>query len=334
MNHPSQIRDPEVSVLMSCYNGGRWLREAIDSVIAQTFDDFELILVDDGSSDETWSIIESYRDRDRRIVAVSKSHTGLADSLNVGIAKARGAWIARLDQDDLCEPTRLEEQVNFVSNHPDVVLLGTGCLEIDNQGRAIKRHEYPSDHHDLVRRLERLRAFFPHSSAFYRADDVRKAGGYVSRIHRSEDSRLWLELTSRGNIACLPKLLVRIRRHSSQMSLDDDGHRQLCDGTTAIVCHFLRNAGHKDPSVEAREDEWIAFLEWIENRIEDSGIFERRKSWIGARTEYFTAQNRLNGTLRFGLRLLQSGNAGLQMWERLFGYSLPRRLAREWMKQA
>src|SRR2546430_2514522 len=105
---------PEVSVLMSCYNATRWLHEAIHSVLVQTHDKFELILVDDGSTDETWNIIQSYRDRDQRIVAISKKNTGLADSLNVGIARAKGAWIARLDADDLCEPTRLEEQLDFV----------------------------------------------------------------------------------------------------------------------------------------------------------------------------------------------------------------------------
>ncbi|MHB8111274.1 MAG: glycosyltransferase family 2 protein [Syntrophorhabdaceae bacterium] len=325
--------NPEVSVLMSCYNAGRWLHEAIDSVMAQTFKDFELILVDDGSSDETRAIIGSYCDRDRRIVPIFKGNTGLADSLNVGIAQARGGWIARLDADDLCEPTRIEEQLKFVSTRPDVVLLGTGCFEMDNQGRVMKKHLYPSDHDNLVRHLERLRPFFPHSSAFYRADDVRRVGGYIKHFRRSQDWRLWLELTSRGRIACLPRLLVRIRRHPDQVSLDNAGRRQLCYGIAGTVCHLLRKAGHQDPSIDAGGDEWIAFLEWIEQRIEDQGIFERRESWYNARAEYFTAENKLNGMLRFGIRLLQSGYIRSQAWERLFGSSLPGRLAHEWMNQ-
>jgi glycosyltransferase involved in cell wall biosynthesis len=333
LNRSSHTMNHEVSVLMSCYNAGRWLHEAIDSVIAQTFVDFEFILVDDGSSDETRSIIENYGDRDRRIVPIFKGNTGLADSLNVGIAQARGAWIARLDADDLCEPTRLEEQFHFVCTHPDVVLLGTGCFEMDNRGRVIKKHLYPSDHNSLVRNLERLRPFFPHSSAFYRADGVRQVGGYNPRFRRSQDCRLWLELTSHGRIACLPRPLVRIARHPDQISLDDDGRRQLCYGTAGTVCHLLRKAGHQDPSIDTREDEWIAFLDWIENQMEALGIFKRRESWNDVRADYCTAENRLNGILRFGTRLLQSGHIRSQAWDRLVGSSLPKQLAHEWMKQ-
>lgn len=325
------LRNPEVSVLMSCYNGSRWLHEAIDSVLAQTFEAFEFILVDDGSTDETWSIIQSYRDRDGRIVAISKQHTGLADSLNVGIAQAKGAWIARFDQDDLNEPTRLEEQVNFVRNHPEVVLLGTGFFEIDEHGRVIKKHLYPSGHRKLVRRLEHLRGFFPHSSAFYRVDLVRQLGGYKLHILRADDWRLWLELASLGKIACLAKPLVRCRRHSSQMSLDGNGRRQYYDKIGATVCHLLSKAGYEDPSVSASEEKWIAFLNWVENRIEESGAFAGRKAWVDARATFFTSQNRLAGALRFGARLMQSGHASALVWEKFFGASLAQRLAREWM---
>jgi glycosyltransferase involved in cell wall biosynthesis len=328
------FRSPEVSVLMSCYNAGRWLHEAIDSVLAQTFENFEFILVDDGSTDETWNIIQSYRARDERIVAISKKNTGLPDSLNVGIAKARGAWIARLDADDLCEPTRLEEQASFVHKHPEVVLLGTGCVEIDEQGRVKKKHIYPSGHRRLVRHLVRLQRFFPHSSAFYRADVVKQVGGYNIRFSNTDDLWLWLELLLRGKIACLPKSLVRIRTHSGQISNENSGRRQVRDGRAVIACHFLRKAGCGDPSVDASANEWIGFVNWVEKKVEESGTFERRKAWIEARVEYFGGESKLTGALRFGIGLLQSGHASLLVWEKLFGSSMPKRLAREWMKRS
>lgn len=331
MNRSSRIRNPEVSVLMSCYNGSRWLQEAIDSVLTQTFGSFEFILVDDGSTDETWDIIERYRARDERIVAIAKKNTGLADSLNVGIMQARGTWIARLDQDDLCEPTRLEEQVYFMRNHPEIVLLGTGCIEIEEHGRTIKKHRYPSGNRKLVRFLERLQRFFPHSSAFYRVKDVRNVGGYNMRISRSEDRRLWLELALRGKMACLPKPLVRIRKHSSQMSLDDNGRRQLCDAIAATVCYFLKKAGNKDPSVDASAEEWIQFMKWIESRIDVSGYLSGSKAWVDARAAFFATGNRLSGVFRFTDRFLRSGHAGKLVWEKFFGSSLPQRLAREWI---
>jgi glycosyltransferase involved in cell wall biosynthesis len=331
MNRSFHVKNPEVSVLMSCYNGRNWLHEAIDSVLVQSFEAFELILVDDGSTDETWNIIQSYRDRDERIVAISKKNTGLADSLNVGIALARGAWIARLDQDDLCEPTRLMEQVNFVHNYPEVVLLGTGFFEIDKHGRVIKKNLYPTVHRKLVRNLERSQRFFPHSSAFYRTDVVKQVGGYNVRIRRADDWRLWLELTLRGRIACLPKPLVRIRKHSDQMSLERNGRSQLYDAIAATVCHLLRKAGYDDPSTDANADEWIAFLNWIENRIEESGAFEKHNAWREARTAFLAPENKLSGAFRFTSYLIQSGYASTLVWEKFFGSSLPQRLALAWM---
>jgi len=324
---------PEISVLMSCYNGSRWLAEAIDSVLSQTFNNFELILVDDGSKDNTPEIIRAYAERDARVVTVPKKNTGLADSLNAGLALAKGAWVARIDQDDLCEPHRLESQLVFASGHPGLVLLGSGFAEIDEKGTIVKECRYPQKHAGLVARLERLRGFFPHSSAFYRAGVARRAGGYNMRITRAEDRRLWLELSLQGEIACLPEHLVRIRKHPGQMSLDNKGARQFYDAAAATVCHFLQKAGCNDPSVCESEDEWIAFLTWVESRMEHLGTFERRKAWTEARTEYLAMENKPVGVLRFGTRLLQSGYASSLVWEKFFGTSLPKRLAREWIKR-
>lgn len=316
---------------MSCYNASSWLAEAIDSVLAQTFGNFEFVLVDDGSTDETWSIIQNYHDRDERIVAITKKNTGLADSLNLGITHAKGKWIARLDADDLCESTRLEEQVNFVRNHPEVVLLGTGFLEVDEKGRVVKEHRYPSSHSRLVRNLERLQRFFPHSSAFYRTEIVKQVKGYSSRIHRAEDYRLWLELSLRGEISCLIKPLVRIRKHTGQISHEDNGRRQLCDAIAATTCHFLRKFNYKDPSMEENNAEWIEFLNWVERRVEESHIFERQRYWIEARANYFSERKKLTGIIRFIAYLVKFGHIGLLLREKLAGSSLPRHLAEEWM---
>ena len=151
---------PEISVVMSCYNSRRWLAEAIGSVLSQTHSDFEFIIVDDGSTDDSWATIQRYATRDRRIVALSKGNSGLADSLNAGISVARGKWIARIDADDVCEPGRLAEQMAFVRANPQVVLLGSGCVEIDEYGRPLRAHRYPAAHRTLVRNLELLQKFF------------------------------------------------------------------------------------------------------------------------------------------------------------------------------
>lgn len=316
---------------MSCYNASRWLHEAIDSVLAQTLENFEFILVDDGSTDETWNLIQRYRDRDHRIVAISKKNTGLADSLNVGIAQARGAWIARLDADDLGEPTRLEEQIRFVQGHPEVVLLGTGFVEIDEQGRVIKKHRYPSRHCELVRHLERLQQFFPHSSAFFRREIAQDAGCYNPLFRKTQDWDLWLRLAERGRIACLENFLVRVRKHPEQISISAAGSVQLVYGAAASACHFLRMHGYPDPSTGNDKKTWQELITWVERRMMEEGVLERNKAWDEARAEYFAIENRLASTFRFGIRLLQSGHTGVLAWEKHHGYSLPQRLAREWM---
>ncbi len=326
-------REPDVSVLMSCYNASRWLHEAIDSVLAQTHSNFELILINDGSTDETWNIIQNYQDRDQRIVALSKQNTGLADSLNVGLSKAKGAWIARLDADDFCEPMRLEQQLDFVRNHPEVVLLGAGFVEIDEAGRSIKTQLYPSRHRKLLRHMERSQRFFPHSSAFFSRQLARDVGGYNPLFRKTQDRDLWFRFAERGEIACLADCLVRVRKHMAQISKSTEGVPQLVYGTAASVCHFLRIQGVPDPASRG-ETAWQELIKWLDRRILEEGVFEARKTWIDARSAYFATESRLTGAIRFGTGLLRSGYTCPLVWEKCFGTSLPERLAREWMKQS
>lgn len=323
--------DPEVSVLMSCFNGSRWLHQSIDSILAQSFTSFELILINDGSSDDTWEIIESYRDIDCRVVAINKNNTGLADSLNSGIFIAKGKWIARLDQDDLSESTRLEEQVCFMLKHPNVVLLGSGFIEFEENNKVIKKHTYPSNHKELVKNLERSKRFFPHSSAFYKVEVVKQLGGYNKRIHRAEDRCLWLELASKGSIACLPNPLVKIRKHADQMSLDEKGKSQLCDAISVEVCYFLRKRGYEDPSNDPDYNKWILFHKWVEDRILKLGILEKRNVWVIARKKFFSIENKFIGIIYLLKVLITSGHLVTLLLEKYFGSFLSKKLAREWV---
>ncbi len=321
---------------MSCHNASRWLREASESVLAQSFGDFEFLMVDDGSTDETWNIVQEFRNRDQRVVAISKPHTGLADSLNVGIAAARGTWIARLDADDLCEPSRLEEQMRFVQSNPDVVLLGTNFVEIDERGVRGRKIHCPSRHRRLVLHLERLQRFFPHSSAFFKREVVLTAGCYNTWNKLSEDSDLWLRLAERGRIACLEGCLVRARKHAEQISnsTSADGLSQLAYGILASVSHFLRIQGFPDPSTGSNEKIWQEFVAWVKARMVEDKIFERRDAWADARAEYFAPESRLVGAFRGGSRLLRSGHSTALLAEKLVGISLPRHLAREWIDRS
>jgi len=318
---------------MSCYNASRWLREAGDSVLAQTFEDFEFILVDDGSTDDTWDVIQSYRERDERVVAICKKNTGLADSLNVGISQAKGAWIARLDADDVCEQTRLQEQVSYVRGNPAIILLGTGCVEIDERGDAVRTHIYPSAHPTLVRHLVRVQRFFPHSSAFYSRNAVRRQGGYRTRIRRAEDWDLWLRLSEHGQLGCIERPLVRIRKHEGQISHDEFGRRQISDSRAGIVSYLLRRGGLSDP-VDGDEATWSAFLSWLEIRLEEEALFDTQRSYGVARAALGRNPYPLISAVAFAARVLTSGHAFALVKEKLVGSSLPERLANEWIARS
>lgn len=321
---------PTVSVIMSCFNAERWVGESIESVLKQTYADLELILIDDGSSDATWKIIEQYRCNDERIVAVKKKNSGLADSLNVGISLAKGKWIARLDADDLCDESRLEQQLGFLETHPDVVLLGTAFIEINEVGDAVNEHRYPASHPSLVRNLEQSRRFFPHSSAMYRTDIVREIGGYNARIFRAEDVRLWLAFSQRGQLACMSLPLLKIRKHPNQISHVANGTRQYFDAVAARVCYFLRKAGVQDPSLEYSDNDWTTFLAWIEVNVSRSTEFQNVSAVENAKSCYRRPGNSYLRLFRLAMALVSSGSLKNIVTEKLFGSDLADRLAKEW----
>ena len=323
-----------ISVLLSCYNGARWLDEAINSVLTQTFGDFEFIIVDDGSTDSSPEIINRYAGQDTRIVVIAKSNTGLADSLNVGIQHARGEWIARLDADDICEPERLELQLTKARENPSLVFIGSGLLEIDASGKPIKTYRYLSSHALLVKNLYSARKFPPHSSAFYRTDIVRSIGGYRVRIRRSQDCDLWLRLSEVGQLTALDEPLVRIRKHSDQISHEESGRRQIIDSRVAITSYWLRRHGFPDP-VAADDEVFKAFRAWVENRLDHEQLFEffdyieRIKTNIAvlykSPSALLAATKHIVSKPWFLLKLLRV---------RLCGDMIPQRLSREWMRKA
>ncbi|HMD90203.1 MAG TPA: glycosyltransferase family A protein, partial [Anaerolineaceae bacterium] len=141
--------NPQVSVLIPVYNGENYLRESINSVLAQTFTDFELLVIDDGSKDGTWNIIESYGNQLR---GLKKENGGVASALNLGIQKARGRWIAWLSHDDLFLPNKLERQIKFLDKNPKYRACHTGFYVIDKQGELIRQRDVPNYPDELILR--------------------------------------------------------------------------------------------------------------------------------------------------------------------------------------
>ena len=317
---------PEISVLMSVYNGARWIEEAIESVLQQGFRDFEFVIIDDGSTDESLRCIRQYEERDQRIIVVKKARTGLADSLNIGIRMARGRWIARLDADDVCERERLERQMLVARADPSIVLLGTRSTHIDEFGRLGKTYKYPTDHQFLVRNLVTGRKFFAHSSALFRKDAALTVGGYRPRIRRAQDRDLWLRVLEFGRIGALPVSLIRYRIHAGQVSNDESGRRQIVDSRIAMTSYYLRQMRYPDP-VEQSDSEFEEFRSWMVLGLEKEGVFEYWEFVSDAKRKFMEDPRSIDGMLFAGQRPRQSLRF---IAHKMLGDSVSRKLAHQW----
>lgn len=327
-------QDVLISVIMACHNSSRFLAEAVASVLSQTLGDFELIVVDDASTDQTLEVANRFRAHDRRISVLSlPERSGPAAARNAGIRVARGAWLGILDSDDIAVPTRFEEQIRVAENHDELVMIGTDSLSIDDASHELKANSYPTTHRGLVRRLERMGALPPHSSLIYKRQIVSQLSAFNPRYAQSEDYDLWLRLSEAGNLASVDKPLVKIRKHASNMSDVQGGTVQTRFGIMAAVCHFLRVNGFPDPSITNSEASWQEFVSWVDKRMAEEGVLERRDDWTSARANYLSAGTRVSGLIGFAGRLLRSRQAGVLLREKLFGFSLAKQLAHDWMNR-
>lgn len=322
---------PRLSVVMACHNAEEYLGEAIESLLSQTYRDFELIVVDDASSDSSVQIVLQYAKRDERVRFLPlEENVGPAIVRNTAIDVAQGEWLAILDADDVAFPERLERQMAYVDRHPETVLLGSGFVEINAKGQDVWRHVYPRRHDRLLRRIQRTGCFPPHSSCLYHKATVDKCGRFNPRFRRSQDADLWFRLLLAGTIAVLPMPLVRIRKHEKNISDDAGGRMQALFGTAARACHSLRVRGAADPSSQTDAD-WDRFLEWLELRVEEEQLFERRQEWQRLRRQYFSSSNKVIGIWRL-LKSLTSLQAVLHVIERRrFCSDLAAKLADEWI---
>lgn len=208
---------PLVSVLMPVYNGAADLRRALDTVLGQTFRDFEVIAINDGSKDDSAALLNTVDDS--RVRVVHQDNMGLAATLNRGLAMARGALIARQDQDDLSHPERFARQVTYLNDNPDCILLGTAAEIWVGDEPTERVHDHPTEHPLLAFDLL-FNNPFVHSSVMMRRDVVLAIGGYTTDKSRQppEDYELWSRLARRGRVANLPERLLVYREVQQSMS--------------------------------------------------------------------------------------------------------------------
>ena len=207
---------PQVSLVMSVFNGQPYLGAAVDSILAQTWRDFEFIVIDDGSTDDSGSLLRRYAESDARVVIITNERNlGLTPSLNLGLRRARGAYMARQDADDLSSPERLACQVAFLDAHPTVGVVGTLSQVIDAEGQVVEGTNY---HSALIGNLELKEQLLHdnpicHGSVLMRRELVIAVGGYDETIETTQDYDLWLRLAEVTEFANLEAVLYYYRVH-------------------------------------------------------------------------------------------------------------------------
>jgi len=214
----AKMAAPPVSVVVPVYNGERFLAEAVASILEQTYANLELIVIDDGSTDGSLRVLQRFRDPRMRVL-VNERNLGGARSANRAMTEARGVYVARMDQDDVSLPRRLERQVEFLEGHPEIAVVGTWVQIVDDEGREIGHRRFATGSDDVRKALLRFCALV-HSSVMFRKAPVVAAGGYgTGRLGRHcRDYELWLRLSETVRLANIPEVLVQYRVHSGQMS--------------------------------------------------------------------------------------------------------------------
>ena len=211
---------PAISVVMSAYNAAPFLKECIDSILTQTFEDFELIVVDDGSTDHSVEIIQSYTDTRIRLI---KSEHNYIQSLNKGIGLAKGKYVARMDADDIMFPERLEEEFNFMEEHPDIDVCGS-YVKVFN-GQDIYSLPMPIKHNDIAATMV-IQCPFYHPTVMLRMEKIRnlffandKCCLYDAQYKYGEDYALWVKLLKHNfRFGGIPKALLYYRISNQQIT--------------------------------------------------------------------------------------------------------------------
>lgn len=211
------MKSPSISVVLPVYNGEKHLKEAVDSILGQSNGDFELIIVNDGSTDRTSFILAAYADP--RIRIVNQPNGGIGEALKAGCRLAQGKYIARMDADDVSLTDRFRIQAAFLDRHPSVVLVSSAVIYMDEEGKETGR-SFPYTGHRVIRR--KLNRFNPvcHPAAMFRRDAYLRSTGYLN-IQPFEDHILWLSLAGMGRFHnfTLPLLRYRVAEGSLSRTL-------------------------------------------------------------------------------------------------------------------
>lgn len=210
---------PIITVLMPAYNAAGFIAQAVKSVLQQSFIDFELLVVDDGSQDETAAVVQSFADE--RIRLLQLPHRGIAAALNSGLEAATGKYIARFDADDICYPQRLQVQHDFFVANPQYIICGCVADYISEEGDFVFTYRPPGFLYEELLSSLKNKCPFIHSGVMYVKDAIVQAGGYNEHAHTFEDHLLWVQLLKSAKGCNLQEVLLRVRLNPQSVTIDE-----------------------------------------------------------------------------------------------------------------
>ena len=253
---------PKVSVAMSVYNGEEYLRTSIESVLSQSFDDFEFIIVDDGSTDRSGEILRSYPDS--RILLLEQSNQGVATALNHALRFAHGEYVARQDADDISLLERFAREVEFLDAHPEVAVVGTAASLIDRTSRRFSTFMPFVRHERLVKELKRGVCPLMHGAVMLRRAALSQCGVYNPVFSHLQDVELWLRLSQSHRLANIREVLYQFRKHDSSIT-----HKALID----LRIREFAKTGKLQPGTKVVD--WTDFCKQFDDECE-SGRWNAR----------------------------------------------------------
>jgi hypothetical protein len=265
-----------VSVVMPAYNRQDLMPEAIESILGQTFREFELIIVDDCSTDNTLQVAIGYQKRDTRIrIHHHKKNMGIAGARNTGLRLAQGKYIAWMDSDDISMPERIEKQFLFMESHPEIGVLGTAAIVIDTSGKYLGVMDYPLSHPLLLWAL----CFYDpiiNPSAMVRSNLLLASGGYSTAFSQAEDYEMYARLSRSTQLANLPERLLRLRMHATNTSIMYRSKQLECSTiiSSKMICDLTGNEVPISPLELAWTRRHISTDELVQVSSEIQALYE------------------------------------------------------------
>jgi len=261
--------DPLVSVVMAVYNGQPYVKEAAQSILVQTFEDFEFIIINDGSTDGSKEVLEQFAAQANRVRLVHQENRGLTASLNRGLNMARGKYVARMDADDISHPERFDRQVDFLESNPEIGVLGTQIKRVDADGNLHGEWILPTDP-GVVGWHTLFSTCLCHPTVMMRRSLLDDLNGYAEWAKQAQDYELWTRAVRETRLANLPDTLHQLRRHENSVTAKKrDQQLRVCRKAAATLHEALLG--------EKVKEDFVYFLAWmhhesIEEALEVTGV--------------------------------------------------------------